>query len=136
MSFARFILVVAYQGTRYHGSQWQANEDTIQGMIEEALGKVCKEHSRVMMASRTDAGVHARGQVASAWAETNLTALEMMRALNHYLPGDIVVKEAHGAGAGFNIRKDAVAGSIDIMFLMKIPGLLLPGILPCFCLRN
>jgi tRNA pseudouridine38-40 synthase len=109
VSFVKFILVVEYQGTRYHGSQWQAKGGTIQGVIEEALSKICKEHSRVMMASRTDAGVHARGQVASVWAETKLTASVMMRALNHYLPGDVVVKEAYGAGADFSVRKDAIS---------------------------
>ena len=62
-----------------------------------------------MAASRTDTGVHAKGQVASFWAKSTLDAATLVRALNHYLPGDIAVKAAYRAGNGFNVRGDAVS---------------------------
>ncbi len=62
-----------------------------------------------MAASRTDTGVHAKGQVASFWAELTLDAATLIRALNYYLPGDIAVKAAYRASNGFNVRGDAVS---------------------------
>ena len=62
-----------------------------------------------MAASRTDTGVHAKGQVASFWAKSTLDAATLVRALNYYLPGDIAVKAAYRASNGFNVRGDAVS---------------------------
>ena len=62
-----------------------------------------------MAASRTDTGVHAKGQVVSFWAKSTLDAATLVRALNHYLPGDIAVKAAYGASNGFNVRGDAIS---------------------------
>jgi len=62
-----------------------------------------------MAASRTDAGVHARGQVVSFWARSGLDTMTLVRALNHYLPEDIAVKEAYKAGAEFSVRGSAVS---------------------------
>lgn len=62
-----------------------------------------------MAASRTDTGVHAKGQVVSFWAKSTLDAATLVRALNYYLPGDIAVKAAYRAGNGFNVRGDAVS---------------------------
>jgi tRNA pseudouridine38-40 synthase len=60
---ARIILIIEYNGTNYHGSQSQVNAPTIQGEIEKALKKLTKERIRIKIASRTDAGVHARSWV-------------------------------------------------------------------------
>jgi len=69
----RFGLVVEYDGTEFHGSQLQANARTVQGEIEDALRKIFNENIRMYLASRTDSGVHARGQVGRFDEETNLT---------------------------------------------------------------
>jgi len=62
-----------------------------------------------MAASRTDTGVHAKGQVVSFWAKSTLDAATLVRALNYYLPGDIAVKAAYRASNGFNVRGDAIS---------------------------
>jgi len=102
-------LLVEYDGTQYHGFQWQVGVPTIQDELEQAIGRVCGQSSRVMAASRTDAGVHARGQVASFWAKSALDTMTLVRALNHYLPGDIAVKAAYRASDDFGVRRDAVS---------------------------
>jgi tRNA pseudouridine38-40 synthase len=62
-----------------------------------------------MAASRTDTGVHAKGQVVSFWAKSTLDTVTLVRALNYYLPGDIAVKAAYRASDDFNVRGDAVS---------------------------
>ena len=98
-----------YDGTRYHGFQWQANLPTIQNELEQAIKQLCGQSSRVMAASRTDAGVHARGQVAAFWAKSSLDTTSLVRALNYYLPGDIAVNAAYRASADFGVRRDALS---------------------------
>ena len=65
MDSSKYILLVEYDGTNYHGFQWQAGLPTIQNELEEAMRKVCGWNSRVMAAGRTDVGVQAKGQVVS-----------------------------------------------------------------------
>jgi len=67
------------------------------------------QSSRVSAASRTDTGVHARGQVVSFWAESTLDTMTLVRALNYHLPGDIAVKAAYRAKDDFNVRRDALS---------------------------
>ncbi len=62
-----------------------------------------------MAASRTDTGVHAKGQVVSFWANSALDTMTLVRALNYYLPGDIAVKAAYRASDDFSVRRDAVS---------------------------
>ncbi len=109
MDPAKFALVVEYNGTRYHGSQWQVEVLTVQGEIERALGKLCGETSRIVAASRTDAGVHARGQVVSFWTQKKFDTETFVRGLNYYLPRDIAVKAAYETSAEFNVRRDALS---------------------------
>ncbi|MCK5124458.1 MAG: tRNA pseudouridine(38-40) synthase TruA [Dehalococcoidia bacterium] len=82
---------------------------TIQSELEQAIRRFCGQSSRVMAASRTDAGVHARGQVVSFWAKSTLDTMALVRALNYYLPGDIAVKAAYRASDDFNVRRDALS---------------------------
>jgi len=105
----RIILIVEYDGTNYHGSQWQANAPTIQGEIEKALKMLTGETIRIKMASRTDAGVHARGQVVAFDTVAPLPLRSFVDGLNHYLPGDIAVKEAYRADGDFDVRRRAVS---------------------------
>jgi tRNA pseudouridine38-40 synthase len=106
---SKFILLVEYDGTQYHGFQWQVGLPTIQSELEQAIRRFCGQSSRVIAASRTDAGVHAKGQVVSFWAKSTLDTMALVRALNYYLPGDIVVKAAYKADADFSVRRDALS---------------------------
>ena len=98
---------VQYDGTAYAGFQVQAAATTVQGTLEAALAAVTGAASRVAGAGRTDAGVHARGQVVSFCSETHLDADTLLRALNARLPDDIVVLTLEDAPPDFNARYDA-----------------------------
>jgi len=106
---AQIVLVLEYDGTRYHGFQWQVGLLTIQAELEQAVEKLCGQSSRVMAASRTDAGVHAKGQVVSFRAESTLSTMTLVKALNYYLPSDIAIKEAYRVSSDFNVRRDALS---------------------------
>jgi tRNA pseudouridine38-40 synthase len=106
---SKFILLIEYDGTQYYGFQWQVDLPTIQNELEQAIKQFCGQSSRVMAASRTDAGVHAKGQVVSFWAKSTLDTMTLVRALNYYLPRDIAVKAAYRAGDDFNVRRDALS---------------------------
>lgn len=103
------VLVVEYDGTSYYGSQWQTGLPTIQGEIEKAMQKLTGESIRIAMAGRTDAGVHARGQVVSVRTGSTLSTETFISGLNHYLPQDIAVKSAHIAKDSFDVRRSAVS---------------------------
>lgn len=105
----RIILIVEYDGTGYHGFQAQAGLPTIQSELEAAIHRLTGENGRVITASRTDAGVHARGQVVSFRTGSGHPPETFVKALNYYLPDDIAVKSAHKAGNGFHIWHDAVS---------------------------
>jgi tRNA pseudouridine38-40 synthase len=109
VNFAKFVLLIEYDGTQYRGFQWQANLPTIQNEMEQAIKKFCGGTSRVMAASRTDAGVHAKGQVVSFWGKSTLDTTTLVKALNYYLPRDIAVRAAHKANDDFNVRRDALS---------------------------
>jgi len=105
----RIVLIIEYDGTNYHGSQLQVNAPTIQGEIEKALKKLAGERIRIKAASRTDTGVHAKGQVVSFKTESTLPVKSFIEGLNHYLPEDIAVKEAYRADDSLDIRRGAVS---------------------------
>jgi len=113
----KIVLIVEYDGTRYHGFQLQANLPTIQGELERALLKLTGERGRVMAASRTDAGVHARGQVVSFRTGSSLPLRAFIGGLNYYLPRDIAVRAAHGASNSFNVRRDALSREYNYYIL-------------------
>lgn len=100
-------LTVAYDGTRYAGWQRQPNAPSIQEELERAVARVTGEGVRVVGAGRTDAGVHALGQVAHFRTASVLPAERFTGALNHYLPPDIAVRCAEDAPPGFHARRDA-----------------------------
>lgn len=113
----RVVLILEYDGTRYHGFQWQANLPTVQEEIEKALRKLTGEKTRVKAASRTDAGVHARGQVVSFGTVSSHPLGTFVSGLNYYLPGDIAVKVAYKVGDSFNARHQAVSREYDYYIL-------------------
>ncbi|MBI4283458.1 MAG: tRNA pseudouridine(38-40) synthase TruA [Chloroflexi bacterium] len=110
-------MILEYDGTRYHGFQLQAGLPTIQGEIEKALGKLTGERRRVAMASRTDTGVHARGQVVSFRDGTVHSLQTFVSGLNYYLPRDIAVKAAYRVGDSFNVRRQAVSREYNYYIL-------------------
>ena len=97
-----------YDGTRYHGSQYQSNAVSIQGETESALQKLTGEEIRVSMASRTDAGVHAKGQVVSFKSKASFPPKTWVEAMNHYLPKDISIRAAYEVDGGFDVRRHAL----------------------------
>lgn len=102
-----FRLTLAYDGTAYAGWQVQPDVATVQGVLEHAAERLNGEPSPVLGAGRTDAGVHARGQVARFGTGRDLTAAQVPRALNAFLPEDIVVQRAADVGADFHPIRDA-----------------------------
>jgi len=113
----KIVLIVEYDGTGYHGFQLQANLPTIQGEMERALWKLTQERVRVMAASRTDAGVHAEGQVASFNTKSRLPLPTFIQGLNYYLPGDIAVRAAYKVDDTFNVRRDAISREYNYYIL-------------------
>lgn len=97
-------LTIAYDGTNFHGWQFQPGMPTIQGAIGDAARKITQEKIVIHGASRTDAGVHALGQVAHFKTQSPLSALEFRRALNALLPAAIRIVAAEETGPDFNSR--------------------------------
>lgn len=101
----RVKLVVAYDGTEYHGWQYQPNAMTIEGELNKALTNLLGEEIQVIGASRTDAGVHARCNVAVFDTQVRMPAEKMSYALNQRLPNDIVIQESSEVAVDFHPRK-------------------------------
>lgn len=104
----RLRLTVEYEGTAFAGWQLQTDDRTVQGALEEALRRVTSLQCRIHGAGRTDAGVHALGQVCHVDCETRLSCEELRRALNAVLPGDVAVLEVAQVPAGFDARRDVL----------------------------
>lgn len=104
------LLILEYDGTNYHGFQRQAGQLTIQEVLEGAIARITKEDIvRVTAAGRTDAGVHARGQVVNFKTLARMPARDFMPALNSILPGDIRVRESREVPLEFHARFDAIS---------------------------
>jgi tRNA pseudouridine38-40 synthase len=113
------ILILEYDGTNYHGSQLQKDAKTIQGELEKALKKLTGERIRIKTASRTDAGVHAKGQVVNFYTSTTLPLISYIDGLNHYLPPDIAVQEAFKVEGPFDVRRRAVSREYKYFILTR-----------------
>lgn len=100
-------LTVCYDGSNYFGFQRQTKELTIQEVLEEKLARICGEPVQIVGSGRTDARVHARGQVVSFATRGTIPLANMPRAMNSILPDDIRILQAEEAPDGFNARKDA-----------------------------
>lgn len=98
---------VAYDGTDFLGFQWQADGRTVQGTLEAALRQVARNDVRVTAAGRTDAGVHALGQVIGFRVEWRHALDDLQRALNAVLPADVVVMDLGLAPEGWHPRFSA-----------------------------
>jgi len=101
-------LDICYDGTRYRG--WQRlpeKEQTIQGKLETALSRILGEPVEVSGSGRTDAGVHAKGQVANFHCQSTLPAVEILAALRRYLPEDIGIYSCQEVPERFHARLNA-----------------------------
>jgi tRNA pseudouridine38-40 synthase len=102
-------LTVEYDGTNYSGWQKQSSRRTVQGVMEEAAAKILHHPVKLVAAGRTDAGVHAVGQVASLATSSPMPPERLKRALNGVLPRDVTVAELVRVKNGFNARYDALS---------------------------
>ena len=116
-NITRIVLLVEYNGSRYHGFQLQKNLPTIQCEIEKALKMLTGDRIRVIAASRTDTGVHARGQVVSFRTKSSLAPRTFIHGLNYYLPRDIAVKAAYKASDSFSVRRHALSREYNYYIL-------------------
>jgi tRNA pseudouridine38-40 synthase len=101
-------LLIEYDGTNYCGWQIQPECETIQGIIESTLTRITKADTDVLGAGRTDAGVHALGQVANFRTDSKMTPDEFKIALNSLLPKDIAIKNVEEVDESFHSRYDAI----------------------------
>jgi tRNA pseudouridine38-40 synthase len=116
-------LVVQYDGTGYAGFQVQPNCPTVQGALEQALGRLLNESIRITGASRTDAGVHAYGQVVTFTTENVIPLERIVPALNAVLPADVATTSAEEVPADFHPR----FGALDKEYLYRILNRALPS---------
>ena len=102
-----FKITIEYDGTDYHGFQLQPDVKTIQGEVENSLAKIFQGKVTIYGAGRTDAGVHARGQVANFKVCTDKNEVQIHRALNGLLPKDIAVHSVEEVSSDFHSRFSA-----------------------------
>ncbi|MDM8527227.1 tRNA pseudouridine(38-40) synthase TruA [Anaerolineales bacterium HSG24] len=107
----RYCAIIEYDGTLFYGYQIQPDVRTVQGSIEIALAKIMKVFTRVSVAGRTDAGVHATGQVIAFDVIWRHSVSDLYRALNAVLPDDISVKRLTTVLSDFSPRYDALRRS-------------------------
>ena len=101
----RVVLLLEYDGAGYVGSQLQKGRPTIQSVLEQAILSCTGEAARAAFAGRTDAGVHAKGQVGTFETRTRLSNPTLMRALNALLPEDVVIRAIRDVPADFDVRR-------------------------------
>lgn len=103
-----FKIIIQYEGSRYQGWQKQkSTENTLQGRFETLLTRLAGEPVEISASGRTDAGVHAYGQVANFHMNTALSAQELMEKINRYLPEDVAVIYCEEVDARFHARLNA-----------------------------
>lgn len=102
-------LVIAYDGTDFHGWQTQPGLRTVQDLLAQAIRRVARHHVDIIGSGRTDAGVHARGQVANLVTTCTIPAGNFRRAIGSRLPKDMTVVELTDVHAGFDARRSALS---------------------------
>jgi tRNA pseudouridine38-40 synthase len=113
----RWVLVVEYDGTGYYGFQLQADRATVQAELEKAIKDLTGERVRIAASSRTDTGVHARGQVITFKTNSALPLEAYVHGLNHRLPDSIAVKSAHKTALSFDARRMAISREYEYSIL-------------------
>ena len=107
MGAVHYKIILAYNGSAFAGYQRQAAVRTVQAELETALARLGWQGSFVLAAGRTDAGVHARGQVVCFHLDWQHTTDDLRNALNHYLPDDMAVQSVSAVPVEFHPRYDA-----------------------------
>ena len=115
----RLAMTVEYDGTDYSGFQFQKNAPSVQRRLESAIHGLTGETVRVKAAGRTDAGVHALGQVVAFDTRTPYTPTAVRAALNARLPDDVAVKTVRAAPPGFDPRRDAISRTYRYALLVS-----------------
>ena len=113
----RIKLVTAYDGTNYHGWQFQPGSPTIEGELNKYLSELFKEEITVIGASRTDSGVHALCNVAVFDTEARIPAEKVAYALNQRLPEDIRIRKSEEVASDFHPRKQATRKTYEYKIL-------------------
>jgi tRNA pseudouridine38-40 synthase len=114
-----FKIKVSYDGTAYSGWQRQKNGLAIQEVLEKAVGKVCGHPVVIFGSGRTDAGVHAEGQIASFFTAADRTPRQLVFGSNSLLPGDVAILEAEEAPPEFNARFSCTGKKYSYDFLIS-----------------
>ena len=112
-------MIIEYEGTAYSGFQYQKNAPSVQDELEKAIGVLTRETVRIRGAGRTDAGVHAEGQVIAFDTESRLGPQEFIRAMNYHLPDDIAIQAAYAVSDEFDPRRMALARSYRYTILRR-----------------
>ena len=100
----KYLLIIEYEGTAYHGWQMQTNAITVQEVLEKALSRILNTTTTVLSSGRTDAGVHSEGMPAHFVTESKMAMGELQLALNSLLPHDISIREVREVSMAFNAR--------------------------------
>lgn len=114
-----FRLTIEYDGTNYHGWQRQKNVQTVQATIEAAIEKMTAQVVTVIGSGRTDAGVHAQGQVAHFAIDSKLTTEIFNKGLNSLVPADIAIKDCRAVENSFHARYDVSSKIYDYHILNR-----------------
>ncbi len=101
-------MIVGYDGTEFSGWQIQPGYRTVQEVLETAIQQITQHRSSVKASGRTDAGVHAVGQVVNFFTESKIPADRFVIGLNSQLPDDVVVKTCEDVGPEFDANRDAI----------------------------
>ncbi|MBC8286033.1 MAG: tRNA pseudouridine(38-40) synthase TruA [Nitrospinae bacterium] len=103
----KYLLLIEYEGTAYHGWQMQTNAVTVQEVLEKALSRILNRPTTVLSSGRTDAGVHSEGMPAHFVTASKMSMGEIQLALNSLLPHDISIREVREVPIAFNARGSA-----------------------------
>ena len=114
-----FKIVIEYDGTNFFGWQKQKDKKTIQGEIEKALTLILSQEIKIIGSGRTDAGVHAFGQVANFYADTNILPQKIKIALNSIIKDPIVIRECCIMDENFHARYNAVSKEYHYFILNR-----------------
>ena len=117
----RYKLIIAYDGTRYHGWQAQKELPSVAGTMQDSFKKIFKREVIVRGASRTDAGVHALGQVAIAKTDLTIDAEQLKYAWNNRLPADIIIRSIQRVDENDNIYANITAKTYYYHFFLERP---------------
>ncbi|MBU0463508.1 MAG: tRNA pseudouridine(38-40) synthase TruA [Proteobacteria bacterium] len=114
-----FKIIIEYDGTNFFGWQKQPDTKTVQGEIEKALSLILNQEIKITGSGRTDAGVHAFGQVANFHADTDILPKKLKAALNSLIKDPIVIRDCHLVADSFHARYNAVSKEYHYFILNR-----------------